>query len=277
MPWPPADRGDGKESAAVDRLAQTLIELLVGQLAGLEVGLHQLLVALCDRLHELRAPLFHLPLELGRHVARRADAVAILLEGDGLVVHEIDDPAEVVLFADRDLHRDRRAAEALLQLGHRAVEVGVLAIHQCEMEQDRPFHLGGGLPQLFGVDLNAGDTVHAQQDGVGSVEGCSRLGEEDAHARAVEQVDLVLVPGCEAGGQTDRETARDLLVVEVCRGVAVFDALLSIGHPAGVEQTVDERCLADGVVADNREIAQKIRALYLHEYLREGTESDAAI
>jgi len=162
------------------------------------------------------------------------------------------------------IDRQHGAAEALVQPVEGAAEVGALAVHLGEVQQHRDLDLGGELPDLLGVDLDAGDAVDAEQGHVGGAQALLGLGEEDPVARTVDEVDLVLLPGDEAGGETDRYLAFGLLVVEIGQGVAVFDAVQTGRNATGVEQGTHERGLAGVIVAHYSEVSEFLRAINLH-------------
>ena len=110
-------RADEREQLAGDRrAAQAGDQLLVGQRAGLEELLHQLLVGLGDHLDERLARRVD-----GRRSCRPGTgafgelAALVGLEDERLLRDQIDDAAERLLLADRQLNRDDGAAARLAQ------------------------------------------------------------------------------------------------------------------------------------------------------------------
>ena len=115
-------------------------------------------------------------------------ALAVLV-AVGLHPHEVDRSAESLLFADGDLQRHDFAAELLLERFHRPIERGPLAVHPVDHEDHGAAELGGELPGLLGLDLDAGDRVEDDQGRVGRRDGCPGFRREDAVPRGVEEVD----------------------------------------------------------------------------------------
>ena len=159
-----ADERQREDLPAGDGAAQPGHQILLRDRAVLEEALHQLVVGLGHRLDEpARGGLSTSSGELGGISAGVGLAVAVAGEAVGLLVHQVDDAGEAGLLADRDLDRQHPAAEPLLQPLEGAAEVGPLAVHLGEVDHHRQPDLGGGLPDLLGVDLDAGDAVDAEQ------------------------------------------------------------------------------------------------------------------
>ena len=92
------------------------------------------------------APLGHLARAVGR-------------ERVGLHRHEIDDAAEVLLFADRQLDRDDGAAARLPQRFERALERRALAVEAVDDDQCAAVALLAAVPRLLGLHFDAGDGI----------------------------------------------------------------------------------------------------------------------
>jgi hypothetical protein len=135
-----------RDAAVVGALLQRGDDLLVGDLLTLEVALHERVRDLGDLVHELLAVLLRLRLELvgDRDLARVVAAVALVLVG--LHVDEVDDAADLVLGADRDLGGHHVGAEGALQRLQGAEEVGALAVEHVHEEHARQVELLGTLP-----------------------------------------------------------------------------------------------------------------------------------
>ena len=264
MSWRAADTVIGQDLALRDGAAQAGEEVLVGERSLLEELLHQGLVALGHRLDQLAAPLLDRVLGVGGDLGLLALAVAVAMEDGGLAAHEIDRALEVVLVADRNLHRQSPAPERGLERPGDAEEVGALAIELGDVEDHRQPHLGGDLPYLLGHDLDAGGAAHAQQRGVGGAQPALGLGDEDGVTGAVEQVDLGAPPGRERDREVDRDLALDLLRIEVGDGVAVFDLVEAIGDAGGVEQGAGQGRLAGVAVTDDGQVPDLVGARDLH-------------
>ncbi len=229
-----------REDLAVgDGAAQARLQVFLGEGAGLEEAFHQLVVGLGHGLDEAGAVGLDLVGQGGGDVRGSGLAVAVAGEAVGLLGHQVDDTGKAGFLADGDLDGERTAAEALLEAFEGAGEVGPLAVHLGQVEEEGLPDLRGEVPDALGVDLDAGHAVDAEEHGVGGAQALLGLGEEDAVPGAVEQVDLVLLPGDEAGGHADRDLALDLFVVEVGERVAVFHPVQPGRDTAGKEERAD--------------------------------------
>ena len=174
--------GNRKDLPAGDRGLQAGLEIGCLEGALLEELLEEVFVGLGDRLDEARARLRGVGRELGRDRHFLSLAAAVALEAVSLEPDEVDHADEVLLGADRQLHRQDLATEGLLEAFETASEVRPVTIHLVEMQNDRQLELGRGFPDLLGVDLGAGDGAHADDRGVGDAQRRPGLREEDAVA-----------------------------------------------------------------------------------------------
>ena len=106
------------------------------ELLPVEVALHQALVGLHDGVEELLAVLG----DDVRHVGGDLDRVALLVPLGRRVrahVQHVDDARELVLDADRDVHRDALRRELRPERLERAEEVGALAVEHVHEDEPR--------------------------------------------------------------------------------------------------------------------------------------------
>jgi hypothetical protein len=101
--------------------------------------------------------------------------------------------------------------------------------------------------------------VHDKEDRVGGPEAADHLGDEDAVARGVDQVELSLLPLERGDREADGDLPLDLLGVEIRQGAAVLDAAEAGNRVCLVKERGDElssfrhRCgLRYGDVVDGR-------------------------
>ena len=169
---------DGEDVPVVGAVLERGDDLLVGDLLALEVALHQRLGVLGDLVHELLAVLLR---ELGEIVGDR-DLLAVVLAGavvgEGLHVDEVDQPADVVLGADRDLRRDDVRPEGGLQRLQRAEEVRPLAVEHVHVDQPGHAELLRALPQALRADLDADDRVDHEHGRLAHAQRAERVGDE---------------------------------------------------------------------------------------------------
>ena len=225
--------GDREDVAVVGALLERVDDLVVGDLLALEVALHQRLGVLGDLVHQLLAVLLGLVGELVRDRDLRAVAVGVVLVG--LHVHEVDQAAQLVLGADRDLGGDDVRAERLLERVERAEEVGPLAVEHVHVDQPRDAQLLRALPQPARGDLDAHHAVDDEDRGLAHAQRAERVGDEAGLAGRVDQVDLDVAPL--EGGQRRRDGhAAGLLVLVGVRDRRTVSHRAEPGRRAGLEQ-----------------------------------------
>ena len=97
--------------------AQAQLDLVLGQLAGLEVLVHQLFAGFGGGLDHVLAPLLRLGQQVGRNVAEvELHALRSLVPDDGLHLDQVDHAGEVFFGADRHHDRHRVRLQAHLHL-----------------------------------------------------------------------------------------------------------------------------------------------------------------
>ena len=168
---------------------------------------------------------------------------------------EIDDAAERLLFANRQLQRHDRAPEHRAQRLERSVEARALAVEPIQHDDARHLELLGGRPDFLGRDLDAGDSVDDDERAIRDAQRRARVAQEVRHAGRVDEIDLVLVPldVGEAAGQ--RVLPRDFLFVVIGDRRPVVHAPEAV-HRAGIEQQRrDELRLAGAAVADQGDVS----------------------
>ena len=165
--------------------AQRALDLVGGDRAlVVEVGLEHLVVEVRDRVDQLVVVLVRLLGELGRDLGRsRTSGRGRPCRRSPASRRGRSTPAEVLLLADRELHRHRVRAEAVAHRLHGGEEVRAGAVHLVDERDARNLVLVGLAPDRLGLRLDAGDRV---EDGDRAVE----------HAQAALDLDSeVHVPG----------------------------------------------------------------------------------
>ncbi len=207
---------DRRHLAFEDSLAQAALDLFLAQRPGVEVLLEQRVVALGGRLNELTAvlvdPLLHV---IGD---RDLASLAVLRGHERLEVQEVDDAAEVLLGADREVQRERPRREALAHGAHGAVEVGVLLV---ELVHDHDARFARAVALLPG-DLRPDRELRGGPDhdhgAFGRPQAAGHLAGEVQEPRRVEDVDLVAVVLGERDAEVDRDLPSLFLGLEVGGG-----------------------------------------------------------
>ena len=202
---------------------------------------------------------------LGR---RLGQGIGNLLLADGLAVvaievgslhgDEIDHALELVFLADRDLHRDRVAAEFVAELADDPVEVGAGAVHLVDERQSRhlvPFHLAVDRHRLA---LHAAHGAEHEDRPVEHPQAAFHLDGEVDVARGIDEVDVAVVPLHARGGAGDRDAALalEIHVVHGCAVTATLHLLDAVNAARVVENPLRERGLTGVDVGRDTHVAE---------------------
>ncbi len=201
-------------------------------------------------------------LHLGRDRAARALAgcVGVLHRG---VFEEIDDPAELGFFADRELQRRDARPELLVELIEGARERRALTVELVHEERPRQPGFFSHPPDDLGLHFDALDRGHDEDREVGGAECGGDVADEVGISRSVEHVDLgaLVLERCDA--ERSGDPAPGLFGVEVRDGVAVLHAALTGDRPGDEEQRLGERGLARPAVPHEGDVAKLVRRVGL--------------
>src|SRR5690606_475987 len=206
-------------------------DVVLGEVALLQVLVHHLFGRLGGRLdHELARGLGLVDQAGGDVLVFEGVALGRHVPDDRLHLDQVDHAFEVVLGADRHLHRHRVGAQARLQLADHLLEVGTRAVHLVDEGQARHVVLVGLAPHRFGLRLDATDRTQHEHRAVEHAQGALHLDGEVDVARGVDDVEAVLLerlvhalPEAGGGRGLDRDAALLLLLHPVHRRGAVMD------------------------------------------------------
>jgi hypothetical protein len=220
---------DRHERALPKSLGDRPREVVVADLARLQVLLHQLVVGLDRGLHK--------PLLEVRGVAEdRLDA------GDG--------GTPLVRHGDRPGAGAAELRQGRLHGGGIEV-VGVAPVDDHDAGQAV---LLGGLEEAPRVEHHAVVGVDDEDGAVGGVETAQRLGDEIRIARRVDDVEGLALPLAVQERGVDGVAALPLVVGEVGDGVLVLHRPLAVDHLGGEQDRLGQRSLAGTAVAHQRDI-----------------------
>ena len=200
-----------------------------------------------------------------------AEVVGHLPVGDLVAVvqvrrvgQEVGHAAKGRLFADRQLERGDAGAETIAQLVERALEAGPFTVELVDEDHAGKVQLGGELPGGVRLDLDALDGADHENRQVSHSECGVHVADEVRVARAVDEVDLVVLPFEGRQRQRQRKVALLFLGIEVAHGRAVFDTSHA-GDSAGlVEQSLGQAGLSGSAVSDQCDVADLFRRKALH-------------
>ena len=236
------DRRDGDvERRGAERAAQHL-----GRHRGLvlEVGLHQLLVVVGDRVDQLVVVLVRLLEELGRDLADLHVRPEVVAVGDRAHLDEVDDAAEVLLLADRQLHRHRVGAEPVDHRLNGGEEVRAGAVHLVDEGDPRNVVPVGLAPDGLGLRLDAGDAVEDGDRAVEHAQAALHLDRKVHVPGRIDDVDAEIAPKRRRGSRRDRDAALLLLRHPVHRRGALVHLARLVDAAGVVEDPLGRRGLA---------------------------------
>ncbi|MPM33322.1 hypothetical protein SDC9_79895 [bioreactor metagenome] len=243
--------------------AQTVLDLVLGEVALFQVLVHQVFAGFSSRFHHVLAPLLGVSLQFGRDVlVFELHALGSFVPDDGLHLQQIDHALEVVFGADWNHHRNRVGLQAQAHLVVDLEEVGTGTVHLVHEGQTRHLVLVGLTPHGFGLGLHAAHSAVHHASAVQHAHGTLHFNREVHVAGGVDDVEAVLgvgqvhtLPEAGHGSGRDRDTTLLLLLHPVGGGSAVVHFAQLVGH-AGVEQdTFGRRRLACVDVRRDTDIA----------------------
>ncbi|MNF81973.1 hypothetical protein D3C84_642650 [compost metagenome] len=186
--------------------AQAGLDLLLGEVAFVEVLGHQLFIGLGRHLQHHVAPVPGLVQQFGGYVLlARSGTLVGIVPVDGLHADQVDLAVEVLLLADGQLDGHRRMAEAFLDLLHDPQKVGPGAVHLVHVGDARHMVLVGLAPDGLGLRLHPVGAAEHHHRAVEHTQGALDLDGEVDVAGGVDDVDaeflqLLARAGPEGGG-----------------------------------------------------------------------------
>ncbi len=210
----------------------------------LEVRLGQLVVVVGDRVDQLVVVLLGLLAQLLGDLLHREVGAQRVVVDDRLHLDQVDDATEVLLLAERQLHRDRVRAEAVDHRLHGRKEVRARAVHLVDERDARDLVVIGLAPDGLGLRLDAGDRVEDGDRAVEHAQAALHLdGEVDVPGR-VDDVDAVVAPGRGRRGRRDGDAPLLLLGHPVHRRGALVNLAHLVGSARVIEDPLGRRGLA---------------------------------
>ena len=209
-----------------------------------QIRLEQLLVVLGNGVDQLVVVLLRLLGELGRDLLL-LELHPELVEPDlGAHVDDVDDAAEVLLLADRQLHRDGLRAQPVDHRLHGGEEVRARAVHLVHERDPGNLVVVGLPPDRFGLRLDARDRVEDRDRTVEHAQASLDLDRKVHVPGRIDNVDAVVLPERRRGRGRDRDAALLLLRHPVHRRGALVHLAHAVGAAGVVEDPLGRRGLA---------------------------------
>jgi hypothetical protein len=251
----------GRDASVRESLLRPADDVGLRQRPLLEVLLDQRVIGFRDRLHQLLPSRVRHRMDLVRPVGFLGDRARWIEVG--LLVHEVGDPGELVLGADRELERRDLVPEGRDQLVQRGLEVGAFTVELVHEDRAGEALLDRQLPCVLGLDLHAVDRRDHDDHGVGGPDGGPDVPDEVRGAGCVEDVQLRALPLHRRHRERDRDLAALLVGIVVRDRVPVFDRPHPSDPAGGEEHRLQQRRLPGPAVADQQDVADVLRVVGL--------------
>ncbi len=147
-----------EDTSGANGFLQTADDLLIIEGPFLQILHHQLIVGFRGSFDDRFAQLLRARLQLGGYGFGFRRAVIISFD-DRLHLHQVDQSAELGLFADGNLHGNDRFAEAFAQHLQRIGEVGMFLIHFIQINEARQRARFRHAPIAFGLYFHPGHGI----------------------------------------------------------------------------------------------------------------------
>ena len=195
---------------------------------------------------------------VGRDLLHAHGLAVVAVEVGGLHGDEVDHAFEFVFLADRDLHRDRVAAELVAELTHHPLVVGPGTVHLVDERQPRhlvALHLAIDRHRLA---LHAAHAAQHENGAVEHAEAPLHLDGEVDVARGVDEVDVVLTPLHARGGRRDRDPTLtlEIHVVHGCPIPVALHFLDAVDSAGVVKDPLGKRGFAGVDVGRDAHVAE---------------------
>ena len=199
--------GGGNDLLSIGPFSETLKDLFRGDLSGLQIFLHQLVIHFDDGFNHL----FTQPVDLFLHLRRNL----LLLKLSASILFDrrrpfdgSDQPhPEISFLPDRTLDRNRRLGrKGLFHFLDDPQEIGALRIHLADVKDSRNFKVIRISPYRLGLDLNPG--IGSDDDDGAIHHPCRRLGlrNEVCVPGSIDEMKLMLIPFEVGKGGSDAES-----------------------------------------------------------------------
>ncbi len=249
-----------------DAEAETAADLVLGELAGLEVVLEQRVVGLGDGFEKAVAVLGRRRLEIGRDRAGlRGGEVA--RRGQRLHRHEVDVALQARRDADRDRDRHDLRVDDPRDRRQRLAEIGLLAVETAHVGDGGNAELAAPLPDALELDLHLAVWGEHEDRARHRREGGAGFGEERGVAGRVDDRELVLPPRHVMDRRADGRLAADLLGLDVEERGPVVGAAEAGRAARGQDHRVGEQGLADPALPDDADVADPCNLFGSHAIL----------
>ena len=221
-----------------------------------------------ELIEHLGAPQLRLVVQLGRDVVL-GDLSALVVRGETEHSHrdQVDHPAEGLFQvrragADRQVYRDRLAAEPVADFVQRAEVIGPFAVHLVDQRDPRHVIFVGLTPDGFALCFDSLSGAEYHHAAVEHSQAPLDLGGEIDVARRVDQVDLDVFPGKVDRGGVDRDAPLLLLGVVIGDGCPLVHRSDAMAEAAEEEHPLGDGGFARVDMGDDADVAELLDVLW---------------
>ena len=194
------------------------------------------------------------------HIGRDVDDLLrsfLLVERKGFHRGQINDAAESVFGSDRQREEGDLSAEAIPNACDRLFKVRPFTVHPAHKQQTGKMEFIGILPDLFRLELDAGDGIDKNHRPIHNSETTLRIKGKIGITRGVDDIDAVFVPIDVACGCTDGDVSLLLFRFVVQGGSSVVHAPRAVRLARQVEKRFAQGGFSRSPVSDDSQISYR--------------------
>ena len=218
------------DAASEHTLAQAFAQFFNGQFIAVEVFFQQFIIAFGSGFHAHFADFAGFGHVFRRNLDFHAFAIVPF---PGYHLADVDDAAEILAFADRDLERHDGFAEDGAQFFQAAEEVSMFGIHLVDINHARQFQFDTVVPGPFRIHFNPGFGRNDEQDAVAGTQGGADFAAEFGIPRRIEEIQLIAFPFARRNAELDGDVSLNFFRFIVHNMLVVFTDANGIDSAAG--------------------------------------------
>ena len=218
------------DTARKHALAQAFAQFFDSQFIAVEVFFQQFVIAFSSGFHAHFTDFAGFGHVFRRNLDFRAFAIVPF---PGYHLADVDDAAEVLAFADRDLERHDGFAEDGAQFFQAAEEVSMFGIHLVDINHARQFQFDTVVPGPFRIHFNPGFGRNDEQDAVAGTQGGADFAAEFGVPRRIEEIQLIAFPFARRNAELDGDVSLNFFRFIVHNMLVVFTDANGIDSAAG--------------------------------------------
>ncbi|OAQ20167.1 Hemagglutinin 2 [Thermosulfurimonas dismutans] len=216
-----------------------LFQLLLGNLVAFKVFFHNLIIYICQRLNKVGSILLGLILEISRNLLIMIfGPESLFLPNNSLHIKEIHYSHKTIFRPDRNLQRERRSPEPLLDFIHHPLEIGPQPVHLVHKTDPRHPILIGLTPDSFRLGLYSTHSTEDHHRPIKDTKTTLDLNSKIHVPRSIDDVDTMILPETSGSCRSNGNTAFLLLNHEVHGGGAFMHLTNLVSTTSVIKNTL---------------------------------------